>query len=271
MIVAIPFIKSRADFTKLGVSLNKYAGLKSHILLVTHIEEDADDAADFYNSVKDLFLKAKLLPIPQARDFGHQIANLHFATATKIAGAYTPGDGEVLNPPFLYLDPAYRPVRENWADELQAVYYKSGGHVVGTTKVIADSSTRVENTDVKVEGGRSFVGPVLFEHTFGSRSNMIGFLQPQELWRVSLRWEMLSSYTEAQVFGDGELALLSFFPAPENKASGNTKTVEPLKEPAKVEVPQPQPQSREPEGDGWGDTSDPKSTIVKRPVITKTR
>lgn len=205
MLIAIPYVPLRTNFQELAEALVKVGGLKNHVLFLTHTAPDADGARSFYESVKDLFGKAFLTSIPAsvAPNSGFQQANAHFSTAAKWASSYVSGPGEINDPPFFYLDPSYHPTKAEWADEISAAYYKNPGNTFGIAEVGKDTKVAIPGGEHVIPGGIVFQGPIVLNKSFAKNSGLIDFLHPEELWRISLRFELASSYSDATEFFAG--------------------------------------------------------------------
>lgn len=202
MIIAIPYVPNRTDFSKLAKAIEKQGANDHHILLVTSQsgEECSHQAASFFERVKPFFRRAFLVLLPPIDPAnGYTLANTHFLVASRWAADFQPEAGEIANPPVMYLDPAQHPAESDWADKAQATYLKSGGRVFGYTEPVEDVT--LENGFV-LEGGKIFSGSVIFDQKFASVSELLSYLRPEESWRVTLRWEMLRSHSHTSYFND---------------------------------------------------------------------
>lgn len=207
MIVAIPYVATRADFAKLPASFRKYDCYQNDILLVTHTSEDTSAATEFFNQIKDPFRRAFMVRLPSTTGAGIQVANTHFSTAAKWASTYTPAAGEVNDPPFLYLDPAYIPAKSDWTTELQTLYYKSPGRTLGRPESQPDITRDIPGGTQVIPGGIVFQGPIVIDKGFATRSALLNFVHPTALWRTSLRFELAASYTESDLVAGGYFEL----------------------------------------------------------------
>lgn len=250
MIIAIPFVPQRADFTQLAASINEFAGLKSHILVITSPVTLVEEATEFFNLIKNQFAKAFFKKLDDIPESGFSLANRHFAAAAKWASEYNAGPGETFEPPFFYLDPAYHPTQYNWADQLQSIYYKSGGKVIGQTVAIPDTTiTLTGGGEHTLEGGKKFDGPVVLDHGFAKRSTLLGYLRPEIIWRDSLRWEMLQSHTETEIFQGS----IFKFQNPADLKPQPKKLAEAVPEPAAPPIVESMQEEIVKEDNGWQD------------------
>lgn len=235
MIIAIPFVPQRGDFTKLAASLIKFGGLRNHILLVASQPEYAGNAQEFYDSVKDQFSSSHLEVLGDIPTNGFHIGNALFTASTKWSASYVSQPGEISEPPILYLDPAFIPNKAHWVDEIQSTYYRHKTLVLGTTTDLEDTTVKIGSITHTIEGGKFFTGPVVLDNKFANRSDLIKFLQPDAIWRNTLRWEMLKSHTHTDF--DGAFILAS--------DAATIGTPAPASEP--VEEALPEPVEEEPE------------------------
>lgn len=240
MIVAIPYVPSRADFSALEGAIKAAGPCQYHTLLVLSAARDSEAAAVFRDNLKHLFQRSEIKLVADATSAnGYGELNALFATAAQWAVHYKEEPGEVSNPPLLYFDPSQIPTTSGWADAIQAEYYKKAGRVLGVKAEVED---RQLSNGAKVEGGHLFTGSVVVDKGFASRSTLLNFLTPAESWRASLRWEMLASHAESALIGQGEGCLLSRRETPVAEVVVPVPTTEPA--PAKPAVPsKPAPRS----------------------------
>ena len=196
MIIVVPYIKGVADYRALAEEMNKRGPLATHLLRVVSSVEDQDEAYAFGQLVAGLFMKSSSLALTPAAPGRVNLANELFRSAVKFTANYQAGDGEIPNPPALYMDPTYRPVKSGWLDAVQTEFYLRGAPpVLGVSKP-------------DEEGARIFQGPVVFSKNFAANSSLVNFLPPDTHYRHYMRWEFSRNHLETKLIGEDASSVL---------------------------------------------------------------
>jgi hypothetical protein len=192
MILVTPFLPGRESIYKaLAAAIKKSGQLIGHSHLVISEPADEDEARAFADSISDHFSRTnQILLIPADRG-PIQRANDMLNIAMKFHENFKEGEGEVPNQPMLYLDPRWRPAKTGWMDNLQGEYFlRDAPKVTASFTVVPEDKTKV------------FTGPILFSPDYVKDSGLIDYLQPDEHWLSSLRWEMGISAVPTDLIGD---------------------------------------------------------------------
>lgn len=208
MIVTLPFVPGATDYKQLVTDFRKRGPAASHPLRVISRADDADEAYDLGQELVELFGPATFhgVTIPENHTGRIRIANDLFFAAMTWLGSQKPEKGGSENPPLaIYLDPTYRPTRNDWLRDLQSAYYYAGAPPVFGQVVVAP------------DGERAFVGPVVVSAAFPKASALLNFLPDTIHWRVYLRSEMLRSFVATDLIGSTPAAVLKA-PAKPKKA-----------------------------------------------------
>lgn len=203
MLLFTPYVKGTTDYDALAKAMKSKGTMLGHVHRVISTKEDEDAAYAFGVEVSDLFLKSSSSTLAPAARTPRQLANDMFRAAVSFVAGYKGGEGEVPEPPLLYLDPTYRPVKTGWLDAIQANFYLQKTPVImGRSIVQPDKSKR-------------FDGPLVVSKEFQRISGLIGFIPNHEHWRQYLRWELTHNGRETTLIGEGGESVLK--PQPKTK------------------------------------------------------
>jgi len=183
MIFCTPFnSNSPFDYNDYAALLEKRGPNTNHHHLIVSTKADEDKAFKFGTKLTELFGRSFFKTISEGQRGHIQTANDLLWEATTFTAAYQIQKGEVPDPPLLYMDPSYRPMKPKWLDTLQAEYY------VTQAKRVMGSGKKAE------DGSVIFTGPVILSKEFITKSSLLRYLQPRTHWREALKWEMNADF-----------------------------------------------------------------------------
>lgn len=197
MIFAIPYIPGKDDDYKKLAEAIKRSGLSTgHVLHIVSEFEHEEEAQRFGDKVVDQFQRTTHAVLPVEPRGPLQRANDLFTHAARFLDAFKANEGEVQDPPMLYMDPRWRPSKNGWADTLQAEYYlRNRPKVTGEFTLLED-------------GSKNFQGPILFAPGFASQSGLIDYTPPDVFWRDYLRWELSVNGVSTELIGNSAKAVI---------------------------------------------------------------
>ena len=206
MILCIPYHPKITDFTKFGAALRKLGTNPSHSLMVVSTREHEEDAFEFLMGLKDGYLAAKTVVIPDAAgEPATRLLNRFFVAAMTALAGHVPGPSEHPKTVMLYFDATWRPFTNRWLDDLQAEYY-----LRGAPRVFGRFEDRGEGF------APLSAGPVAFAKDFPARSKLLDFvIDSGRHWREYLAWELVNSSVKTDTIG--RIKAASIRPAPIEK------------------------------------------------------
>ena len=119
-----------------------------------------------------------------------------------MAGTYPAGEGEIPNPPALYMDPSYRPLRAGWLDTVQTEFYMRGAPMT------------MGDLGHDEEGAVVFTGPFVFSRNFAANTSLVNFLPPNVHYRAYMRWEFSKNPLATALIGTAADSVLRPTPKP---------------------------------------------------------
>lgn len=196
MLVITPFRKGLTAYKNLSDKIIEAGKLTDHTLHVVTTSEDEAEATVFAQDLSDQFGRVTVQTLKEADRPPIQLANDFFRAAARFIYRYAPLADEIPNPPMLYLDPTYRPVRNGWVNALQASFYLKQKHSFGSFEVDG-------------EGAQIPVGPIILSKEFVAKSGLIDSLGGSAHWRSILKWEFSRSFEYSKLIGTGKDAVIS--------------------------------------------------------------
>lgn len=208
MLIITPYIAGIADYKTLAANMRKCGPLVTHIHRVVSSVDDQDAAFAFGEEVGDLFMKSSHVAIVPSAAGRINLANEMFRSAVRWVAGYQSAEGEIPNPPALYMDPTYRPLRAGWLDTIQTEFYMRGAPM---------TMGELGHDD---EGAAVYTGPFVFSRNFASNSSLVNFLPPDVHYRKYMRWEFSKNPLATALIGATADSVLRPTPKPgETKAA----------------------------------------------------
>jgi len=205
MIVATPFISGLTNYSLLADAYKKRGTMHYHVHLVLSDKVNEEEAYEFGKECADVFHSSKFIALPDFNRRQFQLANDLFRAAVRFAQDYQPGEDESPSAVLLYMDPKYRPIKQNWLATLQSEYHFRNNPLVMSRPETGDGDKRM------------FEGPIVLRKDFGEKSALLDFLPPESLWRNYLRSELGKNHVTTHLIGGHNDAVLRPAPNPSTK------------------------------------------------------
>lgn len=200
MLISLPVHNSTPGIASFADDIKRKGSLQDHSIRIFSTREDGDLAFQIADSLSDHFRSVTTQTLPPAKRNGIKLANDMFLAAFKWQFNYKPAEGEIKDPPMLYLDPTYRPVANNWVDQLQAEFYLRDAPAV-MARVMVDGG--VSDKQVKTT-----LGPVILGSKFLRDCTLVDFLDDREHWRTRMWRELVRDCHNTLQIGHGSKSLL---------------------------------------------------------------
>lgn len=200
MIIATPFIPGLTNYSLLADAYKRRGTMHYHVHLVLSEKPAEEEAFEFGKECADVFHSSKFIALPEANRRKYQLANDLFAKAVRFAENYVPGADESPSDMLLYMDPIYRPTKQNWITTLTSEFHFRNNPLVMSKAESGEGEDRV------------FEGPVILRKDFGKKSALLDYLPPETLWRKYLRSELGKNHVSTHLIGGNPDAVLRIPP-----------------------------------------------------------